>query len=224
MREVVNGISVLHTYLYVPENPRGTIRRLLSDCSFSISALMGVFDLRPDLVVVISPPLRLVFTAILLTFGRSRIFLQIKDLVPAAAVAVGAFKPGSRILKAAYAFERFAYKRADGIGVICEGMRGNLLSKGVPAEKVLLRPDYIDTHAIFPSSRDNAFRARFGIPTGDFLAIYSGSVGGKQGLQTFVEAASLLGEESGITCCLIGDGPYLPEFRATTVRRWTCQR
>ena len=218
MREVLNGIPILRTYLYVPKNPRSTVRRLLSDFSFSISALMGIFSGRPDLVVVISPPLQLVFTAILLTFGTSRVFLQIKDLVPDAAVAVGAFKQGSLILKAAYAFERFAYKNADGIGVICDGMRRNLLSKGVPPNKVLLLPDYIDTHSIRPADRNNAFRERFQIPGDEFLAVYSGSVGGKQGLQTFVEAASLLEQENGITCCLIGDGPYLPELRSLADR------
>ncbi len=218
MREVINGVPVLRTYLYVPKNPRSTLRRLLFDFSFSVSALMGIFTRRPDLVVVISPPLQLVFTAILLTFGRSRVFLQIQDLVPDAAVAVGAFRPGSRILKAAYAFERYAYRKADGIGVICEGMRQNLLSKGVPEDKVVLLPNYIDTAAISPSGRDNDFRRQFQIPASDFLVMYSGSVAGKQGLQTYIEAAAQLEPVPGITCCLIGDGPYLPELRALAER------
>ena len=214
MREVVNGIPVLRTYLYIPKNPKSTLHRLLFDFSFACSAILALTFSAPDLVVVISPPLQLVLTAKLLTLGRSRIFLHIQDLVPDAAVAVGAFKPGSLILRIAYAFERFAYGLADGIGVICDGMRRNLLSKGVPESKVALLPNYIDTTSMKPRSLNNAFRDRFKIPATNFLVMYSGSIAGKQGLQTYVEAALILEkEDSDITCCLIGDGPYLSDLR-----------
>jgi len=215
MREMVNGVRVLRTYLYVPKNPRSTLRRILFDSSFALSALVSIFNRpRPDVIVIISPPLQLVLTALVIAFfRRAPVFMHIQDLVPDAAIAVGALRPDGTAVQLAQALERLAYRKASGIGVICEGMRQNLLAKGVPMEKVTLLPDYIDLDSVGPISANNAFRARHGIPPGEFLVVYSGSVGGKQGLETFVEAAVAFEETSGITCCLIGDGPYLLDLK-----------
>jgi colanic acid biosynthesis glycosyl transferase WcaI len=215
MREVINGVPVHRTYTYVPENPKRALQRILFDCSFAASALVGaLFGPRPDLVIAISPPLQLAVTGWIVGLLRgSKMFLQIQDLVPDAAVAVGAMREGSRSLKLARALERFAYRKAGGIGVICEGMRRNLLAKGVPSGKVAMLPNYIDSGFIRPMPKNNGFRQRFGIPANEFLVVYSGSVAAKQGLQTFVEAAALL-PPAGITCCLIGEGPHLAELQA----------
>jgi colanic acid biosynthesis glycosyl transferase WcaI len=219
MREVVHGIPVLRTYTYVPDSPRKALQRILFDCSFAASALIGALTgPSPDLVIAISPPLQLAVTGWLIgILRRARIFLQIQDLVPDAAVAVGSMHPGSRAFRLAQALERFAYSKAGGIGVICEGMRRNLIAKGVRAEKVALLPNYIDSGFIRPMPRDNDFRARFGIGKGEFLVVYSGSVAAKQGLQTFVEASALL-HDDGVTCCLIGEGPHLSELQELAAR------
>ncbi len=224
MRETVNGVTVVRTWLYVPKNPRKTLQRILFDCSFALSAFFGaVTSWRPDAVVVISPPLQLAVTAFLIaSLSRAKVFLQIKDLVPDAAIAVGALKEGSRTLRLARSLERFVYRRSTGIGVICEGMRRNLISKGVPPDKVTMIPDYIDLSFVRPPA-SNGFRARFGIGQDEFLAMYSGSVAGKQGLETFVEAAAEFENDPSVTCCLIGAGPYLPELEATA-RKLTMQR
>ncbi len=220
MREVVRGVPVLRTYLYVPRNPRQTFRRVLFDSSFAISALAGALTGRPDIVMVISPPLQLAVTGWMLgTFYGAPVFLHLKDIVPDAAVAVGALRADGVALRLASVLEQFAYRKAAGIGVICEGMRQNLVAKGVPANKVVTLPDYIDPAFIRPQPVDLAFRARFGIGAGEFVAMYSGSVSQKQGLGTFVEAAQAFDHEEGVTCCLIGDGPNLPELKQTAQKR-----
>lgn len=216
-REVLNGISVLRTYLYVPADPRKALKRILFDSSFAVSSMAGLFwGFRPDLVVVISPPLQLAVTGwIFGVLSGAKMFFHIKDLVPDAAVAVGALRAGSRALKWGKALERWAYRRSAGIGVICEGMRRNLLAKGVPPDKVSVIPDYIDLKFIQPGPRDNAFRSRFNIPAEEFLVSYSGSISGKQGLETFVQAAKDFEGDSGVTCCLIGEGSYLADLKKT---------
>ncbi|HUB79442.1 MAG TPA: WcaI family glycosyltransferase [Bryobacteraceae bacterium] len=213
--EVIHGVPIQRTYLYVPRNPRKTLQRILFDCSFAISALRSAFQRwSPEVVVVISPPLQLGITGfVLAALNRSRVFLVIKDLVPDAAIAVGAMRPGSAVCRLAQAMERLVYRRATRIAVICDGMRRNLMAKGVPADQVVVLPDYIDLSFIKPQTRPNRFRSQFGISEHKFLAMYSGSVAGKQGLQTFIQAAAQLDSDSGIVCCLIGEGPYLPELK-----------
>jgi colanic acid biosynthesis glycosyl transferase WcaI len=215
MREVIHDVPVVRTYLYVPKDPRRTSRRILFDSSFAISALAGVLTLwRSELVVVISPPLQLALTGLAIgAVSRAPVFLHIQDLVPDAALATGALRPGSAAARAAGALERFVYRQSRGIGVICEGMRRNLLAKGVPPDKVVTLPNYIDVgpHRLVPT--DEGIRSRFGIDSRQFLVMYSGSVAGKQGLHTFVEAAAHLEQDDDITCCLIGAGAFLPELK-----------
>ena len=214
-REVINGVPVQRTYLYVPKNPRKTIQRILFDFSFALSALRGaIARWRPEVVVVVSPPLQLAITGLIVAaLKRARVFLLIKDLVPDAAVATGAMSPGSAACRLAYSLERFVYRRVAGIGVICDGMRRNLIAKGVPEDRVVILPDYVDLNFIRPPDGDNSFRVRFDIAPDRFLAMYSGSVAGKQGLQTFVQAAVEFDSDPDIACCLIGEGPYLPELK-----------
>src|ERR1017187_92793 len=62
-REVINGVPVQRTYLYVPKNPHKTLQRILFDFSFALSALRGaIARSRPEVVVVVSPPLQLAIT------------------------------------------------------------------------------------------------------------------------------------------------------------------
>ena len=216
MREVINGVLVFRTYLYVPRNPRKSICRVLFDCSFALSALTGLFvGLRPDLIVVISPPLQLAITGrVLAMLTGARLFLHIQDLVPDAAVATGAIRKGSFAWKLGRALETWAYRHATGIGVICDGMRQNLIAKGVPAAKVGTFPDYIDPTSVQPSQPEgNAFRSKAGIDSEAFLVMYSGSVSGKQGLETYIEAASMFEADPTVVCCLIGEGANLSELK-----------
>ena len=215
LRETIRGVPVQRTWLYVPKNPRSTLRRILFDCSFALSAIRGIVTRwRPDVIVAISPPLELALTGMLAAIrGHAPLLLLIKDLVPDAAIATGALRPGSLASRLAHALERFVYRRASAIGVICEGMRRNLEGKNVPGDKIFVLPDYVDLDFIRPHPSNNGFRKQFGIPGGQFLAMYSGSAAGKQGLQTLVEAAWELAGDSDIACCLIGEGPYLAELQ-----------
>ena len=217
MRQVIRGVPVTRTYLYVPRHPKKALQRILFDCSFAVSAFIGsLFGKSPELVIVISPPLQLSVTAFLIRkLTRARVFLEIQDLVPDAAIAVGALREGSRAVRIARVLERFAYRTAESIGVICDGMRYNLISKSVPEQKVSLLPNYIDMSFMRPASGQNGFRHLTGIGREQFLVMYSGSIAGKQGLETFVRAGAEFEADPNVTCCVIGDGPYLPELKKT---------
>jgi colanic acid biosynthesis glycosyl transferase WcaI len=215
MRESINGVPVCRTYLYVPAQPGKALKRILSDMSFAISALLGGLAADGcDVIVAISPPLQLGVTAWCLSLlRRAALFVHIKDLVPDAAIAVGLLREKSLPVRIAHALESFVYGRAQGIGVICDGFARNLVNKGVPSKKVTVLPDYIDLDFMRPCERNSSFRQQQGIQGGDFLVMYSGSVALKQGLETFVETAAKFSRDEGVVFYLVGEGPYLEALR-----------
>lgn len=214
-REIVNGVSVLRSYLFVPREPRRPLNRVLFDTSFSLSSLISAIGAGPcDLVVAISPPLQLGVTGWLISkFKGAPLFFHIQDLVPDAAVATGALTEESTSVRVARTMERFIYRQASGIGVICDGFKRNLEAKGVSPSKIALLPNYIDVEFMRPFSADGEFRLRNGIAPEDFLVMYSGSVAPKQGLETLVDAAALLQAEPGVKIVIVGEGPSLADLK-----------
>ena len=58
-----------------------------------------------------------------------------------AAVSLGQSREGGLRYKATRALETFALRRADAVTTICEGLRGDIVKRGVPADKVTVIPN-----------------------------------------------------------------------------------
>jgi colanic acid biosynthesis glycosyl transferase WcaI len=216
MREMINGVPVMRTWIYMPAQPKKSVQRILFDSSYAFTSLLGgLFSGRTDLIVAVSPPLQLGLTAwVLSAIKQAPFFFHIQDLVPDAAVVTGMLGERSAAVRAARAIERFVYARASGIGVICEGFRRNLLAKGIASNKMVLLPNSIDLSSFAPLPRENEFRRQHGIRHGEWLVMYAGSVALKQGLHTFVDAAAMFLPEDGVLFYLVGEGPYMDELKA----------
>ncbi|MFL6536929.1 MAG: glycosyltransferase, partial [Chthoniobacterales bacterium] len=76
--------------------------------------------------------------------------------------------------------------------------------KGVADEKLVLFPDGVVIPDGLPA-RGN-FRRRHGFASDDFVAVYSGNLGVKQGLQILVDAAAHLQGDRKIRIVICGDG------------------
>ena len=210
MRETINLVLVLRTFLYVPARPKKALNRILFDMSFAISSfLAGLTIGRVDIIVIVSPPLQLGLTGwVLGILKRAPFFFHIQDLVPDAAVATGMLMEKSLALRLAMAMERFIYHRAKGIGVISEGFVLNLVNKGVPPEKIELLPNYVNLEFLVLHERNNNFRRNHNIAPDDFLVMYSGSIALKQGLHTFIKAAVEFKQDDAARFFIVGEGPY----------------
>ena len=216
MRQIINGVPVLRTFLYVPSFPKKPLNRILFDLSFTLSSLLGgFFGGSVDLIIAISPPLQLGLTGWLIgLIKRAPFFFHIQDLVPDAAVVTGMLQEGSRPVRLARIMERFIYRKATGVGVISEGFSFNLVTKGVPPDKIVVLPNYIDLQFLKVMEHNNGFRHQHKISPNEFLIMYSGSIALKQGLHTFIETATEFGLDDQVSFYLIGEGPYLADLKA----------
>jgi colanic acid biosynthesis glycosyl transferase WcaI len=202
--EQINGVNVCRCAQYVPERVT-TVRRIFHELSFGLTSLLRVLFLpRADIYVVVSPPLVLGFFAWIATrLKRSSYVFHVQDLQPGAAVGLGMVK-GRGFIRALYALERFAYRHAAAVSGISDGMMEEFRLKGVRARRRIHFPNWLRTTAQVPRPRGE-FREKFDISADHLLAVYSGNLGRKQGIDVLLEAAQQL-QSKPITLVIAGAG------------------
>jgi colanic acid biosynthesis glycosyl transferase WcaI len=169
------------------------------------STVRSLMVRRPDVVVVETDPPLLCYLGLLLSWWfKAKLVVYLQDIYPDVALKLGKLKEGL--------FYRFlastmhgAYRRADHVVVLSEDMRELLLEFGVPADRISIIPNWIDTQLVFPAKKGNALRGRQGW-TNDFVVMYSGNLGLSQRLEHLLDAANRLRNVPGIRFVLIGDG------------------
>jgi colanic acid biosynthesis glycosyl transferase WcaI len=197
----IDAVQVHRCWHYVPGKAT-TLRRIWHELSFALTSFVRVLFLaRPDVYLVVSPPLALgPLASIMAWLKRRPYFFHVQDLQPDAAVGLGMVQAG-QFTRLLYRLESWAYRDAAVVSGISEGMRRAFLSKGVPESKCVLFPNWLRTVASNVDYRlpeqergagSRAFRGKFGIPPAAFVASYSGNLGRKQGLESLVEAAAKL--------------------------------
>ena len=200
-----NGVRIIRSYAYIPTRVT-SLKRVLHEASFIATSLLRALGRkRPDVLLVVSPPLGLAVSAILLGWlWRIPYVFDVEDLQPDSAADLGMLPP--LVLKLMYRVEAAAYRYAALVSTITDGMRERILKKGVPPEKVTLFEARLDSSLLdLAPEEGTAFRQRYDL--GDkFLVTHSGNMGVKQGLDVIVDAA-VLGRADGSTqFLLVGSG------------------
>ncbi|ASC69087.1 Glycosyltransferase [Halomicronema hongdechloris C2206] len=208
-----NGVTIQRCYVTVRPNP-GLIARVLLDASFvTLSFIQALRGWRPDIILSTSPSLPACVPVALLRwlYGCPSV-LSLQDILPEAAVETGLLS--NRLAIGVFEIlEKFAYRSATQIGVITEGFRANLLSKGVPNQKMVHIPNWVDVNFIRPLPKQpNAFRAAHGL-TDKFVVLYSGNIARTQGIRTAIRAAQKLMVHPDIAFVIVGDCNQLGELQ-----------
>jgi len=142
-------------------------------------------------------------------------WLHVLDLEVDAASELG-FLRSRRIIGAAHRLERWLLARFDFVSTISTKMREAIERKGVPSERLGLFPNWVDTDSFRPLSRPVPLRQELGIPDDRCVALYSGSMGKKQGLEHVIAAARILLETPGPSPLFIlaGAGPMRADLES----------
>jgi colanic acid biosynthesis glycosyl transferase WcaI len=203
--ETRNGVTIRRGYVYVPAKVTA-IRRILHEASFIVSAsLRALFCKRPDVILVISPPLGLAVPAILLSrIWRVPYVFDVQDLQPDSAGDLGMLpKP---LLAVLYALEKAAYRNAHLVTTLTNKMKERIVAKGISPEKVgLIEPRMDESLATIVPEEGQAFRRKYGID-GKFVVTYSGNIGVKQKLDVVIDAAALSRDDDSMLFLVVGNG------------------
>lgn len=205
-KEVLDGIPVTRVLLY-PDHGRSAFRRTLNFVSFAASViLLGPWlASRPDVIHVIFPPAIVGGPAWFLSrLWRVPFTLEIHDMWPETLRATGMVR-NEFALGLVGGFAKWVYQKTASIRVITPGFRDNLVTKGVPHDKIHVISEWVDNDFFHPMEPDREAAVRLGLD-GRFNVMYAGAIGLAQGLDTVLEAAVLLRDLTEVQFVLVGDG------------------
>ena len=141
---------------------------------------------------------------------------NLQDIFPDSLVNAGMTKKGSILWKIGRKIEDYAYRNADTIITISDGFKANIMAKGVPEEKIVVVPNWVDSDEVCPIAReDNVLFERFGLDRDRFYICYSGNIGHSQNLGLLCDTAKILLETlPDARFVLIGEGAAKESFEA----------
>jgi len=189
-------------------------RRAIGFVLFSV--LVGIRGLRAggkgpvDGVLAMSPPLTLGVTGWLVRVVRGgRLVFNIQDVFPDAAIETGAISNPAIVALARW-LEKFSYRRSDFVVLLSEDLADNVRAKlgRRDRHRVQVIPNFVDTQAITPSSRNNVYRSELGI-SDEPVVMYAGNVGYSQSLDLMIDAAKAMPE---VIFVVNGDGSARPSL------------
>jgi PEP-CTERM/exosortase A-associated glycosyltransferase len=194
--------------------PAGLLARLPGTEPFAVMGaierrLLGLAgELQPDILHAHSPVLDAVPA---IRVGRKLgipVVYEIRAFWEDAAVDHGSTREGSLRYRLTRALETWAVKRADAVTVICEGLRRDLVERGIPPGKITVIPNAVDIDKFAMGGRpDPELKLRLGLGTSHVLG-FIGSFYAYEGLDLLVAALpAILRQIPDVKLLLVGGGP-----------------
>jgi PEP-CTERM/exosortase A-associated glycosyltransferase len=204
--ETVEGLTFYRTApaAQLP-SPFGEIAEV-SAFARRIEAIARVFQ--PDILHAHSPVLNA------MAAGRAAkklglpLVYEIRAFWEDAAVGNGTGREGSIKYRVTRALETRAARRADKVAVICEGLRGDLVSRGIDPAKIFVSPNGVDM-GLFgdPAPRDAALATKLGLGDAEVIG-FIGSFYDYEGLDDLIAAMpALVAAWPKAHLLLVGGGP-----------------
>jgi glycogen(starch) synthase len=211
--EEVDGLRFFRTASVAKApSPVGEMREI---AAFADRIEKAIDDFEPDLLHAHSPVLDALAA---LGVGRRRglpVLYEIRAFWEDAAVGNGTGREGSLRYRLTRMLETRAVRRADAVAVICEGLRDDLIGRGIDPAKLMVSPNGVDL-TLFgdPPPRDEALAAELGLANAEVIG-FIGSFYDYEGLDDLIAAMpALVAERPKARLLLVGGGPMEAALRA----------
>jgi colanic acid biosynthesis glycosyl transferase WcaI len=218
--ERVPGEPVVYrTPLYVPERPTG-IKRIVHLVSFmlgSLPVMLREIFWQPEVVFTVEPTFFCAPLTLFVGKGAGAVcWLHVQDFEVDAAFELGLLPAQGPIHDAALRIEKFFTFAFDRVSGISSRMVDRARAKGIPANRAVLFPNWVDVDAIYPldpdANRANIIRRELAsdVPNikGKVILLYSGNMGAKQGLELLSPLAETFADDPRVHFLFCGDGAF----------------
>jgi len=207
--ENIDGAKVHRIPLYVPKNV-SSVKRIIHEFSFVLGIIpvwfKMLFQKKADVVFCIAPPFHLGILPLLYSKIKGvPMITHIQDLQVDAAKELGMIK-NKTFLNLMFSVERFILKKSAKVSTISLGMQLKINGKGIPSNKQMLFPNWVDENNIMPLPKEKSLRKEFGLKDTDKVILYSGNLGEKQGLEVIIDVAQQYVNRSDVFFLIVGSG------------------
>lgn len=216
--ELVDGIRVVRVKTYITAN-EGTIKRTLDYMSFMVSGfLAGLLERRPDVVVATSPQFFCAVSGWALAAVRRLPFVfELRDLWPASITAVGAMRRGP-VIGTLERLELFLYRRAAAVVPVTHSFRGDLIARGIAADKIHVVINGVDLERYRPAAKDADLEVELDL-AGRMVVGYLGTHGLAHALHRVLDAAELLRGRQDVVFVFAGGGAERASVESAVAER-----
>lgn len=169
---------------------------------------------RPDILHAHSPVLNAMPALAVGRRLRIPVVYEVRAFWEDAAADHGTSPQGGVRYRLTRALETRALRRADAVTTICEGLRGDMIARGIAADKITVIPNAVDLGDFGPrGERDRALAGALGLDGARVLG-FIGSFYAYEGLTLLVEALPrVLANSPDTRLLLVGGGPDEPRVR-----------
>ena len=217
--KMCNGKVVVHRFRMYGEGKNPVFRALryfFCECVQLHYMLWKNYDVA---FIDSTPPIQGLKLAIVRLFRKKPIVYNLQDIFPDSLVGTGLAKKDGLLWKIGRRIENFTYRNADKIIVISQDFKRNIMSKGVPEEKIEVVYNWVDENAIIPvKDEENELFEEFGISREKFRVVYAGNLGNAQNIEIIVNAARRLKDNKEIEFIIFGKGGLEDEIKDTKAK------
>lgn len=205
-----HGVEVLRCPHYIPDQPSG-FKRIVHLASFALSALLpalgAAISQRPQVVFTVAPALLGVIPAwIAARLCGAKLWIHVQDFEVEAALATGLMAADRWPARLGRWLESWILRRGEMVSTISPQMMAKLAEKGVADGRRFELRNWSDARFVLDPAGARQRREAWGIGQRT-VALYSGNIARKQGIEILIEAARLLAGRDDIVFVICGEGP-----------------
>lgn len=174
-----------------------------------------VKEWRPNVLHAHSPVLNALAAERVARRHNLPLVYEIRAFWEDAAVGNGTSSPGSPRYWLTRQLESHAVRKADAVTVICQGLKQDLLARGVADDKITISPNGVDMEMFGqPVPPDSTLRTQLGLDGAEVIA-FIGSFYDYEGLDDLIAALpGLIARRSSARLLLVGGGPMEKALRS----------
>ena len=203
--EAIDGLTFHRTAkVAAAPSPLGEWREIRA-LAQSVAAVSREF--KPDIVHAHSPVLT-ALGALRSGLGNTPLLYEIRAFWEDAAVGNGTGREGSIKYGLTKRIETWAVRKADGVAVICEGLRADLIARGISPDKIMVSPNGVDLDLFGdPPPPDLGLMRELGLGGAEVIG-FVGSYYDYEGLDVLIAAMpQLVTARPKLHLLLVGGGP-----------------
>lgn len=218
LEETVDGWH-FHRTRWTPTGPSAALNQWLLKNATERRLFDVARRIKPDLLHAHSPVLNALPALRVARALKIPVVYEVRAFWEDAAVDQGTTTEGSLRYRLTRAMETYALKRVDHAFTICEGLRSDIVARGVPSDRVTVIPNAVDVDNFSPGGvADEELKSQLGL-SGRSVVGFIGSFYGYEGLDLLIDSLpAMLARRQDVRLLLVGAGEQDENLRAQVAR------